>query len=304
MFALVTACSNRKRVVAPEALRARTLPSGTLGETLSEWVDRLSTTHPMTKARDLYMGRSFQEALSTARTLRSSHHVVSAGLGFVDVDTHIPSYSLTIAPGNDDSILTKVTEQTSVQAWWLDLCRQSPFSSRADLRKCELVVVALPREYLRAAASILERAVSVERLRILSRGDDSHVPSALKTAIINYDDRLDGDGSPNAGTMTDFANRSARHFAENIVLSYPKASAAAHQNLVDASLRAYPPRQIPKRERATDQEIRALILANWSEVQGQSGKMLRHIRDRLGVACEQGRFKDLFHQVASKRSAP
>jgi hypothetical protein len=52
--------------------------------------------------------------------------------------------------------------------------------------------------------------------------------------------------------------------------------------------------------RVTDEEIVVLIREHWSAAQAQSTRMLRLLRDDLGVACEQGRFSRLFRRVRSQ----
>ena len=51
----------------------------------------------------------------------------------------------------------------------------------------------------------------------------------------------------------------------------------------------------PSRKRLSDDEILKVIDAHWDKAKGQSGLMLRVLRDDLNLACEQGRFKHLFH---------
>ncbi len=53
--------------------------------------------------------------------------------------------------------------------------------------------------------------------------------------------------------------------------------------------------------RATDEEIKAAIAAHYEAVGGQSSQMLRKLRDELGLACEQSRFRNLFKGVVQMR---
>ena len=54
---------------------------------------------------------------------------------------------------------------------------------------------------------------------------------------------------------------------------------------------------IPRRRRLDDGAIRELIRQSWEDFGGNSTKLLRHLRDKEMVACEQGRFSKLRRQV-------
>lgn len=115
-----------------------------------------------------------------------------------------------------------------------------------------------------------------------------------------YDRRLEDPVLGRAGTAGDFAQRAMRDFVEEVLPGSPMGSAADHAKAVLDRLNCHttPPR--PSRRSATDDELQALMRAHWNAVGGRSGRMLRLLRDDLGVACEQGRFKNLFNGVAAQ----
>jgi hypothetical protein len=47
----------------------------------------------------------------------------------------------------------------------------------------------------------------------------------------------------------------------------------------------------------SDLEIIDVIVASLAKTGGRVGRSLRHLRDVEGIACEQGRFKNLFKQA-------
>jgi hypothetical protein len=65
--------------------------------------------------------------------------------------------------------------------------------------------------------------------------------------------------------------------------------------------RLRPPKPI-SRAKATDEEIVTLIHRHWATMNGQSSRMLRHLRDHLHIACEQTRFRDLFRTAKDARA--
>jgi hypothetical protein len=165
--------------------------------------------------------------------------------------------------------------------------------------------VALPGTYLDLAtcdlASLVQQAP--DRVRIFTRSDPRAIDAQLRAAIMPYDARLDGPHSPLPGTLADFAQRALRHFAETVLASSPNGDLEQHQKGVLRSLGRWARPQSPTRPRQSDEEIRHLISRNWSAVGGRSGRMLRVLRDDLGVACEQARFAALFGEVKAAKLA-
>lgn len=301
MKALITACTNRKRRAPEKRLMSRSLPTGALKDVASEWCRRLEAARELSKARDYYCGRGFQESVVAAETLKGDLMIVSAGLGLVAAETKVPAYSLTVSAGHPDSVMTRFSDAAAPVEWWEVIARVSPFSSRLGKTRPELLVVALPGPYLDILLPTLARwAESDARsVRILCRPDQQGIPTFLKPAVIVYNDRLDGDGSPIPGTMADFASRAARHFVENVLQQFPLGTAATHQQATEKLLATYRAKERIARRTLTDIEISRLIREHWDGVEGRSGRMLRFLRDDLKIACEQGRFRDLFRAVAA-----
>lgn len=300
-IAVLTACTNRKRTAPAADLTARTLEPGTTVDVVTEWVRRLHNCKTAFRFAELYQGRGFQEARHAALEMNAAHFVVSAGLGLVNAESIGPSYSLTVAAGQPDSIQPKLTDGLNASVWWKALCQRSPFSTPNDWSQFDTVIVALPKEYLRMVGDLLLEIASSTSLRVLIRDSVNWMPEALSGSLIRYDARLDGIGSVDKGTLSDFAARAARHFGKHVLIRAESGTASEHQAMVDMHLSQFEIRTIPERQKMHDNAIMELIASHWDDVNGQSGRMLRHLRDNLNVACEQGRFKNLFHQVANAR---
>ena len=74
-------------------------------------------------------------------------------------------------------------------------------------------------------------------------------------------------------------------------------SIGEHREAVCTSLAGMRPPVRHNRRKVDDSEVKQMIKAFWSDVNGASGKMLRLLRDREQVACEQSRFRLLFNEV-------
>ncbi|WP_292071318.1 hypothetical protein [Brevundimonas sp. UBA7534] len=295
---VIVMCSKRKRAVADPLLIAGDLPVGDSKAVAADWGRRLRQAAPAVKAGDLYAGRGFSEATRAAAHLEARLAIVSAGLGLVDAGTIVPAYSLTTVPRDPDNILGKIGG--SAREWWKDLQSVSPYQSDALARDTGPILAALSAGYLAMVADEWSRwpRERLARLRIFSKEKPSSAAAALLPAWMPYDDRLDFAGPNLEGTQGDFAQRALRHFATSLRST---ASAQTDSDSVRVALDGLSPRPRPVRIRRTDDEVIELIHAHWDHVDGRSGLMLRHLRDTLGFACEQGRFKTLFHKAAASQ---
>lgn len=291
-------CSKRKRAETDSTLYARDLDADDTHAVASAWGHRLSKAPAQIPTSDLYAGRGFLEARRAAAHLNADLAVVSAGLGLVEATTLAPSYSLTTAPRDADSVLAKT--RGSASSWWSALQSASPFSSSAPARETGLILAGLSAPYLSMVADEWSAwpAERRSRLRIFSKERPAGAAEALVPSWMPYDDRLDAAGSDLAGTQCDFAQRALRHFAVAIGGS---SDAADDSDKVLGTLDGLQARNTPVRHRLTDDAVLQLIDTHWETVDGRSGAMLRHLRHALGFACEQGRFKDLFRRAAARR---
>lgn len=242
--------------------------------------------------------------MACASVSRGPLYVVSAGLGLVEGTASIPSYSLSIIAGSEDNILTKLGSDGRISHWWNRLTHhehRNRFQEILSKHPNVLVLAALPSAYLHMiAADLLDLSeADRSRLRLFGYGGES-IDERLWHCVMPYDTRLDSSDSPIRGARSDFAQRAMRHFVEFILAQDPKGSAQRHAARVEAALRMWTVPPTYHRTRVTDEEIVALIREHWSAAQGQSTRMLRLLRDDLGVACEQGRLSQLFRRARSQ----
>lgn len=297
---VVTTCTNRKTQPAAESLRGRSLSRGSSEAVATDWRRRLQEVTPGVPARRLYAGRAFREAEAAACEAEARLTVVSAGLGWIDGDTGVPAYDLTLSRNSADNVLSKTAE--SPACWWTALQGLSP-TAKAVWDEGGLILAALSATYLAMVANTWAEwpADRLSRLRLFTKDLPPQAPEPLRKAWMPYDDRLDQVGAGSAGTQGDFAQRALRQFVRTR-LTGQGSSAAEDARAVQAELHGLRPRVRPERTRLSDAEIIAVLQREWSAVGGRSGLMLRRLRDDLGIACEQARFKDLFARATSTQS--
>lgn len=302
MNLVVTACTNRKKAPPALGLRAETLSCGEASVVANEWLDRLSAVSGTIQARHLYAGRGFQEASQAAAGLAAKLIIISAGLGAVDEAARVPSYALSVTGGSSDNVLTRIDCAITSREWWGMVTGGSPFSTslaEAVASSDGAVIVALSESYLSMVDGDLAALDPdcFSRLRIITRAHLERIDPRLHPLVMPYDDRLDGPDSPIRGTRGDFAQRAARHFSNSVLARDPNGAAADHAALVSKELATWRAAPVFERVRHDDETLLRLMTENWSTAQGQSGKLLRVLRDDLNVACEQGRFVGLMSRL-------
>lgn len=269
---------------------------------------RVASAKPKGPHEEVYCGRAYREAASAAKKLSAELAVISAGLGVVRADQQIPSYSLTVSPGSEDTVMDKIIGGgASPDAWWgaLQFGRDEVAGVQDVLRgnPAALILMGLSASYARLIRDDLMdlSGAETQRVRIFGAGIIEHLPAHLAASVMPYDARLNGPDSPIPGTMSDFASRALHHYAwclRDGVLS--SADADDDRQKLLTQMRGWRTPNTPVRQRMTDEEIVRFIHEHWEETGGRSGASLRLLRDR-GHACEQSRFRDLFRSASSRR---
>ena len=295
---IITSCGKRKSLAPSASLRAAALRPGDTASVARQWVEQVAHEKVRVPARSLYRGRGFREAETAASPLSAKMYVLSAGMGLIPVDVEIPSYALTVAEGTDN-ILSKLRPEKEAcpGSWWREL------SKVADSVSFDALIGGGKGPVLLAAGSAYLAMIGHElealepsrrsRIRLFTAAQRQLIPLSLQPLLMPYDRRLEALPG-RSGTMSDFAQRALRHFAETILAREPLGNANSHSAAVQCALAGA---KAPVRRRGTsmsDDEIVALISANWNAMGGKSAAMLRLLRDSFRVACEQKRFKKLF----------
>lgn len=308
---VIVPCTDRKRTNGHEPLLARDLPESTTETVATTWNCWIDAAEGRVKASDLYCGRAFKEAQESALRLNADLFVVSAGLGVVSVEDAVSPYSLTISSGKPDTIGRRIKDEAcSPTDWWHHLhagsSRSKHLSELLTSGAYDLVLMALSGAYAEMISEDLHviDAEAGRRLRIFGLALGAVLPANVQACQMPYDHRLNGPDSSIRGTLTDFASRAIAHFAEGLGTGTIAGTSLSEDTAsVTSALRTWRFPDVPKRERLTDAGVIDFIRREWNVVGGRSGEMLRHLR-ASGLACEQSRFRDLFHQASAIRSTP
>jgi hypothetical protein len=297
---IVTNCTNRKRSTESTVSLSEAQRRGTLECVARRWVEALEKVPLIDEAQNVYGGRSISEAKNATEIVNGELYVVSAGLGLIHASERIPAYNLTVSegPGSLAPFLSNLGKRPA--DWWSALINE--FGPTRSLRwlietnKKARVLLALPSGYLELIAQDLDELTTaqVAQIRIITSklGEDA-LPARLRRLVLPYDERLEG--STYAGTRTDFPQRALRHFVTE--LGGHNLDPATADDKVWNTMEALKKPVLPMRVKKSNDEISALLRANWDQYGGSSSRLLRFLRDDALVACEQSRFRGLWLQM-------
>ena len=222
--------------------------------------------------------------------------VVSAGAGLISADDCVPAYSATFAYGHADSVAPRRTT-SSEKEWWAGLSeiRINGDSNRtldALFRRdsAALFVIALSPEYLYAISEDLLRGLRRAPNRSLVITSPSGAPRELESWCIPSVARLQ---SRMGGTLASLHARVAGRLIARDELKLPVAALKKKYARIAAATPAAPQRNA---QRLSDDAVNAFIAEVRSgEPAISATRCLRRLR-AAGLACEQLRFRDLFHK--------
>lgn len=302
----VTTCTDRKRHPVLPNLDASSLLPGSQPKLVRAWRQRVKAADPVGSASDVYCGRSFQEAASAARTGRADFRIISGGLGLIRAEEPIPSYSLSLVRQSAEFIGSRVVGAPFDAAhWWSEIQRRrepAPLAKSLRANRNAIAVIGISSAYLSLIAGDLLSLSEddLDRVRLIGLGIENTCPQQLRHCILPYDNRLDGPDSPIPGTRGDFSSRAMRHFIERVLPQHKSGSIGVHKTAVNRNLSKWRRPKLISRPSRTDEEIIRLIKKNWKSIEGKSTLGLRYLRDVEKIACEQNRFKTLFHRAAKE----
>ena len=124
---IVAACSQRKRLPPPAALRLRELAGLPFDQRAAAWTERLRSAETATcRAADLYAGAHWSRTLDAVETARRHIDrvelwVASAGYGLVSAEAWLKPYSASFASGARDSVWQGIDDgerPTCLRDWW------------------------------------------------------------------------------------------------------------------------------------------------------------------------------------------
>ena len=301
---IITNCSKRKKQKAQQSLMAMNLQAASIEHVANEWSQEVMASKGDTLvAREQYVGRSFKEVKIIEKTVEFDWHIISAGLGLISSEKEIPSYDLTITNGSSNSIAQKLSCNSSIADWWAKINEKFnhecfPIAKLLNSNKDSLFLFALTKSYFNLISSELSKINDKSKIRLFGFRDSNNLVESIKKYFLPYDPlKFDGPDSENNGIKNDYPRRVLRHYVEQILCQQKEPNFEQESKLVEEYLSKKTPQKILKNKKYTDDYIIGKI-KNYNKADYPTHRiLLKHFRHDLNIACEDSRFKALFHEV-------
>jgi len=303
-IAIITNCSKSKKQKAQQSLIAMNLKEDSIDQVSNEWSEKVkASTCGTLAARDQYVGRSFKEVKNIEQTKSFDWHIISAGLGLISSEKQIPSYDLTITNGSPNSIIQKLNCDRGICDWWEKINEQFnhenfPIAKLLNENRDTLFLFALTKSYFNLISSEFSKIKDKSNIRLFGFRDSNNLVESVKKYFLPYDpSKFDGPDSENNGIKNDYPRRVMRHYVEHILCQLKGPNFEQESKLVEEYLSTKTPKKILKNKKYTDAFIIEKIKDYKKEDYPTHRILLKHFRHDLNIACEDSRFKALFHEV-------
>jgi hypothetical protein len=285
---LIVTCTDRKSVVPPAELLVRNLPPGSSDERSATWIERLRNAQKTVPLHRLYQGESWSQAMRLEASARAAGFtpeliVASAGLGLMSTSDSAPAYGATFSSRQPDSV---AASPSLARSWWTTV------SARREARRFQemtegATILVLSASYASAMATDLKSLSG--RADVVVFGGSQEVPEDVR---IPADRQL---RPALGGTATSLNLRTARAWIDRL----PSACIEEHRDHQAwrdwASSTRRP--DVHDRKPVSDAEVIDFVQASLATTEGITyTRALRHLRE-AGMACEQKRFKRIFHET-------
>lgn len=308
---IITSCSQRKSLdPVPSTRLGHFAHLEQLSERCDAWFEALLSYQGEKKpSSDLYQGDHWSSSVAAADLVREqdvgvSLWVCSAGFGLISDDTDLPPYAATFSANSPNTIgrdLADMDDPNLANRRWWSLLAEKEFGNKPrslselfELYSGDTFLLILSQTYMNAVSDDLKKALT----KLSERGDCAVFSVGgggawLEPYVVPGDARLQKEVG---GTLTALNARFARHCLSSVPAS--EWSSSSWKELATDLMEQLPPYSPPKRTPMTDDEVVEFITTSLQDDPGWSKtRLLRHLRQVEGKACEQKRFGALFKQV-------
>jgi hypothetical protein len=294
---IVVTCTNRKRYPVPAKLRLRGVTGVRTATRLNSWTQRLTSTEvDSVRADDLYAGEHWDIARNLPNYAlgfaQATLWVASAGWGLIAANARIRPYSATFAAGHADSV---PPGRDGTHVWWNAVAAWSGPETGAP-RSLTALVAAYPRDRILLVLSQPYFAACADDLtRALDAGGDSQI--SLVAAGVGAQPDLAAWQLPADARLQHRLGGTLGALNARIAADVLRTGLIDHEAMrrhLTRMLAKAPALPVYARRGLSDAEVITFIRTRRAQNASVSRTaLLRQLRD-AGMACEQGRFAEIY----------
>ena len=298
MLNIVVNCTNRKAVMPEHGLCLMNYKAVGFDQVHKSWTENRTSNNNQLPAFDMYQGEYWSVVRSLGEISNLRIFVFSAGLGIFDIKTEIPSYAATFTKGNPDSVSEIDSSISAFDAnyKWFIMNSKEYRDNNGHLNYTKIfgnapTIFCLSSSYLQVLSNDLGRFDESTRKRIMIVGSKFKgmegyeyidTPGKLRLTL--------------GGTLSTVSVRTLSYMLSLVDTDSEPDSLFKSLNDLASAIKSKS-EELPKFNRITmqDSEVLNFISTELSiDSTCSASTLLRKLRDS-GFACEQSRFKKLFH---------
>ena len=298
MLNIVVNCTNRKAIKPEHGLCLKNYKAIGINNVHESWTENRNSSFNKLPASHMYQGEYWSVVRRLSENSNIRIFVLSAGLGIFDLNTKIPSYGATFTRGNPDSVSeidSSIPAHEANYRWFkLNSRERRDPNGRLNYEKIfgnAPTIICLSNTYLQVLSNDLMHFDESTREKIMIVGS--------KLIEINGYEYIDTPGKLRltfGGTLSTVSIRTLDYMLSSVDRHSEPRSLFNSLTEVSIDLKSKAD-ELPRFNRATmhDSEVLDFISKELS-INGtcSASTLLRKLRDS-GFACEQSRFKKLFH---------
>ena len=257
---VIVTCAANKTVEVPEELQFGKLPTLSVNESVSEWINRLKSTNVgLVKMIDLYKGGYWgivKDINSNSKV--DNVWVLSAGYGIINANQEVKPYAIALKDNSYDSIKLNTIGQSndSYSQWWNNITskRKLTITDVYNQYPEDIFIVYASYEYMKAIKNDFINIVDKPNVLIVS--PDTKIKE-FTPHILNTNLRLRSFLGGNKMTVSPLT---VKHLVENIdKIGYTKDKVNTYFKEIISKQPELPPMN-PVREKLSDKDFINLLL--------------------------------------------
>jgi hypothetical protein len=298
MLNIVVNCTNRKALKPEHGLCLINYKTVGFDRVHKSWTENRISSKNQLPAYDMYQGEYWSVVRSLAENSNVRIFVFSAGLGIFDIGTRIPSYGATFTQGSPDSVSEIDCSISAFDAnyVWFKMNSKKYRDNNGHLNYTKIfgnapTIFCLSSSYLQVLSNDLVRFDESTREKIMIVGSKFNgmegyeyidTPGKLRLTL--------------GGTLSTVSVRTLSYMLSLVDTDSDPGSLFKSMSDLASAIKSKS-EELPKFNRITmqDSEVLNFISTELSiNSTCSASTLLRKLRDS-GFACEQSRFKKLFH---------
>ena len=296
---IITTCTSNKKYDIDDLLRLKNIlfRNYTVDSLYLDWSKNISNNKlEKYKAINLYCGVQWTNIIKSKNILLQNFDVellvMSAGMGLINSEKKISSYSCTFSANSDDSIKHLKNKSLNISQKWWNLVNKFDLDK---LDKNAYIFLVLSNEYINATSKTIDELIKIyeDKLFIISCSKSDTIQK-YKQNLLNFNTSFN---NKNRGTFISINQRAFYWLSQQIINKNLDIKLSVLNKVIDKYLENEKKFQKKRNKKLNEYELNNLIEYQIKGLQIKNPTQgLGNLR-KNGFACEQKRYSKFFNTL-------